>query len=163
MNVLVEMEIPKSCEECPFACETEGVSHDFCQYVGYESDIEKFVGASGNGRPRWCPFNYAENAVLSQEVSCGEMTQMQDQDCHYVSLCTREGSSYAAKKDYDDIRRLRQKITKEEKSSTCCETCKNYEGTSYITGWCSACPGTVIKGMNANNTCAAYEKKEEEG
>lgn len=38
MNVLVEMEIPKGCEECPFAYETEGVSHDFCQYVGYESD-----------------------------------------------------------------------------------------------------------------------------
>lgn len=50
----------------------------------------------------------------------------------------------------------------EEKSSTCCETCKNYESTSDITGWCSACPGTVIKGMNANNVCAAYEKREEE-
>lgn len=109
MNVLVEMEIPKSCEECPFAYETEGVSHDFCQYVGYESDIEKFVGACGNGRPRWCPFNYAKNAVLSREVDCGAMTQMQDQDCHYISLSTREGSSYAAKNDYDDIRRLRQK------------------------------------------------------
>ena len=47
----------------------------------------------------------------------------------------------------------------EDKSSTCCETCKNYESHSDITGWCSACPGTVIRGMNANNTCAAYEKK----
>lgn len=47
-------------------------------------------------------------------------------------------------------------------SSTCCETCKNYESNSDITGWCNACPGTVIKGMNANGTCAAYEKREEE-
>lgn len=109
MNVLVEMEIPKSCEECPFAYETEGVAHDFCQYVGYESDIKKFVGTRSNGRPRWCPFNYAENAVLSQEVSCGAMTQMQDQDCHYISLAVREGSAHAAKEDYDLIRRLRQK------------------------------------------------------
>lgn len=109
MNVLVEMEIPKSCEECPFAYETEGVSHDFCQHVGYESDIEKFVGACGNGRPRWCPFNYAEKAVLSQEVDCGEMTQMQDQDCNYISLAVREGSALLAKEIYDNIRRLRQK------------------------------------------------------
>lgn len=109
MNVLVEMEIPKSCEECPFAYETEGVSHDFCQYVGYESDIEKFVGTRSNERPRWCPFNYAENAVLSQEVDCGEMTQMQDQDCHYVSLAVCERSADVAKNDYDLIRRLRQK------------------------------------------------------
>ena len=50
-------------------------------------------------------------------------------------------------------------IEEEEKSSTCCETCKNYESSSDITGWCSACPGTVIKGMNMNNTCAAYEKR----
>ena len=109
MNVLVEMEIPKSCEECPFAYETEGVAHDFCQYVGYESDIQKFVGACGNGRPRWCPFNYAENAVLSQEVSCGAMTQMQDQDCHYIPLAVREGSALLAKEVHDNIRRLRQK------------------------------------------------------
>lgn len=109
MNVLVEMEIPKSCEECPFAYETEGVSHDFCQHVGYESDIHEFVGTRSNERPRWCPFNYAKNAVLSQEVSCGAMTQMQDQDCNYISLAVRERSAHAAKEDYDYIRRLRQK------------------------------------------------------
>ena len=107
MNVLVEMEIPKSCEECPFAYETEGVSHDFCQYIGYESDIEKFIGACSNGRPGWCPFNYAKKAVLSQEIDCGEMTQMQDQDCNYISLAVREGSALLAKEVYDSIRRLR--------------------------------------------------------
>ena len=107
MNVLVEMEIPKSCEECPFAYETEGVSHDFCQYVGYESDIEKFLGVRKNERPRWCPFNYAENAVLSQEVDCGEMTQMQDQDCYYISLAVREASAQAAEVDYNLIKRLK--------------------------------------------------------
>ena len=115
MNVLVEMEIPKSCEKCPFAYETEGVSHAFCQYVGYESDIEKFVVACGNGRPRWCPFNYTKDAVLSQEVSCGAMTQMQDQDCLYISLAAREGSAHSAKEDYDLIRRLRQKNNGGEK------------------------------------------------
>lgn len=106
MNVLVEMEIPKSCEECPFAYATESVlRHDFCQYVGYE--IDKFVRACGNGRPRWCPFNYAENAVLSQEISIGAMTQVQDQDCHYISLAVREGSALLAKEVHDNIRRLR--------------------------------------------------------
>lgn len=108
MNVLVEMEIPKSCEECPFAYEAEGIHHDFCQYVGYESDIHEFVGTHSNERPRWCPFNYAKNAVLSQEVSCGAMTQMQDQDCHYVSLAICERSARVAKEEYDNkIRRKR--------------------------------------------------------
>lgn len=101
MNVLVEMEIPKSCGECPFAYETEGVSHDFCQYVGYESDIEKFVGVLVNERPRWCPFNYAKDAVLSQELSCGAMTQRQDQNCYYISRSVCESSSFSAKIYYD--------------------------------------------------------------
>lgn len=116
MNVLVEMEIPKSCKECPFVFETGGMTRAFCQYVGYESDIEKFVGACDNGRPRWCPFNDAENAVLSQEADCGAMTQMQDQDCHYISLAVRERSVHAAKEDYDLIRRLRQRITEEKQT-----------------------------------------------
>ena len=47
-------------------------------------------------------------------------------------------------------------------SPTRCETCKNYESNSDITGWCSACPGTVTKGMNSKGTCAAYEKREED-
>ena len=110
MNVLVEMEIPKSCEECPFAYETEGVSHDFCQYVGYESDIQKFVGACSNERPRWCPFNYAKNAVLSQELSSGAKAFV---NRDYISLDVRERSADVAKEDYDLIRRLRQKLTKE--------------------------------------------------
>ena len=90
MNVLVELEVPKSCEECPFAYMTEGVSHDYCKCVGYETDIEDFVGSRSNERPRWCPFNHAREAVLSQEVDVGAMTQMQDQDAYYVSLHTVE-------------------------------------------------------------------------
>lgn len=114
MNILVEMEVPKSCEECPFAYETEGVYHDFCQYVGYESDIQEFVGTRSNERPRWCPFNHAENAVLSQEVSCGEMTQMQDQDCHYVSLAVREWSAHVA----NGLRMLRKMSMIKRKEGT---------------------------------------------
>ena len=90
MNILVEIEIPKSCKECPFAYITEGAYHDYCTYVGYDTDIKDFVGSRYNERPRWCPFIYANKAVLSQEVKVGEMTQMQDQDVHYVSLHTVE-------------------------------------------------------------------------
>lgn len=101
MNVLVEIEVPKNCEECPFAYETEGVYHDFCQYVGYESDIKDFISSRCNERPRWCPFNYAKNAVLSQEISIGRMTQMQSKTCNYVSLAACESAAIAAKEEYD--------------------------------------------------------------
>lgn len=113
MNVLVELEVPKSCEECPFAYITEGVSHDYCQYVGYETDIKDFTGSRCNERPRWCPFNYAKEVVLSQEVDVDEMTQMQDQDAYYVSLAAREESEAAAKHDYDFKKKLRREKAKE--------------------------------------------------
>lgn len=59
-----------------------------------------------------------------------------------------------------EVEYLKSELIKEkEESSTRCETCKNYESSSDITGWCSACPGTVIKDMNINNVCAAYEKR----
>lgn len=38
-----------------------------------------------------------------------------------------------------------------------CETCVNFEERSDITGWCYACPGTVIRGMNASGSCKAYK------
>lgn len=38
-----------------------------------------------------------------------------------------------------------------------CETCVNFEKRSDITGWCYACPGTVIRGMNASGSCKAYK------
>ena len=34
------MEMPKSCEDCPCAYFTEGAHHDFCQALGYDSEIK---------------------------------------------------------------------------------------------------------------------------
>ena len=41
MSVLIKnMNMPKSCEDCPCAYFTEGVHHDFCQALGYDSEIK---------------------------------------------------------------------------------------------------------------------------
>lgn len=52
------MEMPKSCTDCPCAYFTEGVSHDFCQAVGYETNIEYEPypkNKAVDSRPDWCP------------------------------------------------------------------------------------------------------------
>lgn len=41
MSVLIkDMEMPKSCEDCPCAYFTAGVHHDYCQAIGYDSEIK---------------------------------------------------------------------------------------------------------------------------
>ena len=97
------------------------------------------------------------------------MGELKMDHAHYCSIEMSDAKSFVSetfdrtyiysihfKKDQEVMR-----FKEEEGSSTHCETCKNYESMSDITGWCSACPGTVIKDMNTNNTCAAYEKREE--
>ena len=34
------MKLPKSCEECPCSYWTEGAHHDYCQALGYDSEIK---------------------------------------------------------------------------------------------------------------------------
>lgn len=101
MNVLVELEIPKSCEECPFAYMTEGAYHHYCQYVGYESDIKDFVGSRYNDRPRWCPFNNTETLRVLGEPSQCDPRYPELEDRAYVSLAARKESEAAAKHDYE--------------------------------------------------------------
>ena len=51
MSIMIKgIEMPKNCYECPCSYWTEGVHHDFCQVVGYDSNIER-----QNNRPSWCP------------------------------------------------------------------------------------------------------------
>lgn len=39
MKVIAEFEMPKCCDECPCFYQTEGVSHDYCKLLGYESQV----------------------------------------------------------------------------------------------------------------------------
>lgn len=116
MNVLVELEVPKSCNECPFAYETEGAYHHYCQYVGYKSDIKDFVlhGSRGNERPRWCPFNNTETLRVLGEPSQCDPRHSELEDREYVSLAAREESEAAAKHDYDFEQELRREKAKKE-------------------------------------------------
>lgn len=102
MTVLVELEVPKSCNECPFAYMTEGVSHDYCKYVGYETDIEDFTGSRSNGRPRWCPFNNTETLRVLGEPSQCDPRHSEFEDRAYVSLAACKEAEAAAKHDYED-------------------------------------------------------------
>ena len=41
MSVIIKnMEMPTSCEDCPCAYFTEGAHHDYCQALGYDSEIK---------------------------------------------------------------------------------------------------------------------------
>lgn len=43
------MMMPTECWECPCAYETEGAHHNYCQAVGYDTQLPD------EGRPDWCP------------------------------------------------------------------------------------------------------------
>lgn len=79
MTVLVELEVPNSCADCPFANETEGAYHDYCAHpnAGYSTDISKFLSRTCDERPGWCPFNTAKDVVL------GEMTDYHGIGCRF--------------------------------------------------------------------------------
>ena len=50
------MDMPKRCFECACAYFTEGAYHNYCQAVGYQTDIEKYGDEyHPKGRPEWCP------------------------------------------------------------------------------------------------------------
>ena len=57
-KVLVELEVPKNCHECPFCDETEGAFSDCCQHPNADrGDVENYTGVGSTERPDWCPFN----------------------------------------------------------------------------------------------------------
>lgn len=47
--IIPGMKMPTECWECPCAYETEGVHHNYCQAVGYDTQLPD------EGRPDWCP------------------------------------------------------------------------------------------------------------
>lgn len=54
--VIKGVKMPKGCYECFCAYFTEGVAHDYCQAVGYETNIEEYgYRTDPKGRPDWCP------------------------------------------------------------------------------------------------------------
>lgn len=64
MKAILVIDMPESCEECCCAYYTEGMYHDCCQAVGYETDIEgyrnepfsfPFDKEYKGKRPEWCP------------------------------------------------------------------------------------------------------------
>lgn len=64
MKAILVIDMPESCEECCCAYYTEGISHDYCKAVGYETDIEgyrnepfpfPFDKEYKGKRPDWCP------------------------------------------------------------------------------------------------------------
>ena len=62
MKAILVISVPESCVECCCAYYTEGISHDYCQAVGYETDIKGygyepslFDKEYKGKRPKWCP------------------------------------------------------------------------------------------------------------
>lgn len=49
MSILIPGKMPTCCWDCPCAYETEGVHHNYCQAVGYDTKLPD------DGRPDWCP------------------------------------------------------------------------------------------------------------
>lgn len=62
MKAILVIDMPESCEECCCAFYTEGMYHDYCQAVGYKTDIKGygcepslFDKEYKGKRPDWCP------------------------------------------------------------------------------------------------------------
>lgn len=50
MSIIIHgIKMPTSCWDCPCAYFTEGVHHNYCQAVGYDTEI------TDDGKPDWCP------------------------------------------------------------------------------------------------------------
>lgn len=109
--------------------------------------LKKLFMQVGGSELRHHPYDF-------EMTTCESLIKLYDLNNHNASILLDE---YDRVLKEDDAERAKE----EKDSSTRCETCKNYESNSDITGWCSACPGTVTKGMNSKGTCAAYEKREE--
>lgn len=66
MKAILVIDMPDNCEECCCAYYTEGVHHNYCQAVGYETNIEGYQkepnifcsidsGRYRGKKPSWCP------------------------------------------------------------------------------------------------------------
>ena len=51
MAILIDMPMPSKCLVCPCAYWTEGAHHDYCQAVGYDTELLYDLEC----RPSWCP------------------------------------------------------------------------------------------------------------
>lgn len=52
MAVLIKgASLPQDCKDCFCSYWTEGAHHDYCQAIGYETEIVW----EGKARPNWCP------------------------------------------------------------------------------------------------------------
>ena len=85
-KILVGLETPKGCEDCPFYYCTEGAFSNVCQHPNSDhndcGDYHEYV----DHRPEWCPFNATEKLrVLGEPSQCDpRFGQLEDRD--YIPL-----------------------------------------------------------------------------
>jgi hypothetical protein len=64
--IIIDMEMPKTCNDCPCSYFTEGMSSDYCQVAHLDFDKEtegKTYYGMSNGvytRQKWCPLKESE-------------------------------------------------------------------------------------------------------
>ena len=79
MGVYIKgMKMPKNCEECPCSYWTEGVHHDYCQAVGYDTEIHY----GEKDRPQWCPLTEVpepHGRLIDADVFAAEMKKRQEE------------------------------------------------------------------------------------
>lgn len=56
MSVIIDIEMPKLCNDCPCSYFTEGCYSDYCQINGQDFDEETKIEIEGYyKRQKWCP------------------------------------------------------------------------------------------------------------
>ena len=66
--IIIDMEMPKTCNDCPCSYFTEGAYSDYCQIMNKDFDKEtegKTCYGTSNGvyaRQKWCPLKESEEA-----------------------------------------------------------------------------------------------------
>ena len=84
-KVLVELEVPKGCDDCPFYYETEGAFSNVCQHPNCDHFDCGDYGEYKDHRPDFCPFN---STITTQIL--GEPSQDEPRYCEYIPLNTKE-------------------------------------------------------------------------
>lgn len=53
--IQIDIEMPKTCNECPCSYFTEGMYSDYCQINGRDFDKETRIDVLTYKRQKWCP------------------------------------------------------------------------------------------------------------
>ena len=55
MSVIIDIEMPRLCNDCPCSYFTEGCYSDYCQINGKDFDEETKTEIGDYKRQKWCP------------------------------------------------------------------------------------------------------------